>query len=167
LLKNGATPNFVEFKDENNNIVASISTDGTLNVAGSITVNGEPVSGGGASITVSATAPESAEEGEVWFDTTSTGLYIYYDAAWVEVGVGQGFSPATPTFTGLLTSEGPADFLDNVDITGSLTAATPSFTGPTSITGSLNINGSNIPPITVSSEAPSGGVDGDVWLVQY
>ena len=41
LPKNGATPNFVEFKDENQNVVASISTSGDLNVAGSITVNGE------------------------------------------------------------------------------------------------------------------------------
>jgi hypothetical protein len=40
LPKNGATPNFVEFKDQNNNVVASISTEGDLNVVGSITVNG-------------------------------------------------------------------------------------------------------------------------------
>jgi hypothetical protein len=43
LLKNGATPNFVEFKDQNNNVVASISTEGDLNVVGSITVNGSEV----------------------------------------------------------------------------------------------------------------------------
>jgi hypothetical protein len=44
LLKNGATPNFVEFKDENENVVASISTSGDLNVTGSISVNGEQIS---------------------------------------------------------------------------------------------------------------------------
>ena len=96
LPKNGATPNFVEFKDENENVVASISTSGDLNVTGSITVNGE------------------------------------------EVPVGPAFSPATPTFT-----------------------------GPTTINGSLIVNGSTIPTITVSSATPSGGTDGDVWLVQY
>ena len=43
MPKNGATPNFVEFKDQNNNVVASISTEGDLNVVGSITVNGSEV----------------------------------------------------------------------------------------------------------------------------
>jgi hypothetical protein len=46
LPKNGATPNFVEFKDQNNNVVASISTEGDLNVVGSIKINGEPVGTG-------------------------------------------------------------------------------------------------------------------------
>ena len=46
MPKNGATPNFVEFKDENQNVVASISTSGDLNVTGSISVNGEQLSGG-------------------------------------------------------------------------------------------------------------------------
>jgi hypothetical protein len=54
LLKNGATPNFVEFKDENENVVASISTSGDLNVAGSITVNGSEVG---------ATGPAGADGG--------------------------------------------------------------------------------------------------------
>jgi hypothetical protein len=57
--------------------------------------------------------------------------------------------------------------LTSVGSLTSLDAATPSFTGPTTIDGSLTVNGSIVPEITVSSEAPSGGVDGDVWLVQY
>jgi hypothetical protein len=148
LPKNGATPNFIEFKDENENVVASISTSGDLNVTGSITVNGE------------------------------------------EVPVGPAFSPATPTFSGPLTSEGVANFLDEVDIAGTLTAATPSFTGPLTssgtstfsgsivssggfsaatpnFTGPMTLNGSIVPKITISSATPSGGVNGDVWLVIY
>jgi hypothetical protein len=46
LPKNGATPNFVEFKDENENVVASISTSGDLNVAGSVTANGVTLGAG-------------------------------------------------------------------------------------------------------------------------
>ena len=34
LLKNGATPNFIEFKDENESVVASISISGDLDVSG-------------------------------------------------------------------------------------------------------------------------------------
>jgi hypothetical protein len=63
---------------------------------------------------------------------------------------------------------GTSDSVDFASVTtSSLTAATPNFTGPTTITGSLTLNGSNIPPITVSSATPSGGNDGDVWLVVY
>jgi hypothetical protein len=57
--------------------------------------------------------------------------------------------------------------LTSVGSLTSLDAATPSFTGPTTVTGSLIVNGSTVPKTTISSATPSGGVDGDVWLVQY
>jgi hypothetical protein len=45
--------------------------------------------GGGASFSVSATAPEEAESGDVWFNSTSGKTYIYYEdedsAQWVEI----------------------------------------------------------------------------------
>jgi DUF4097 and DUF4098 domain-containing protein YvlB len=40
LLKNGATPNFIEFKNSNDEVVALISTDGNITVTGSVTANG-------------------------------------------------------------------------------------------------------------------------------
>lgn len=54
-----------------------------------------------------------------------------------------------------------------LDVTGELSAATPSFTGPTTITGSLTLNGNLVPKTTVSASAPSGGVNGDIWMVIY
>jgi hypothetical protein len=42
-----------------------------------------------------------------------------------------------------------------------LNAATPTFTGP------MTLNGSIVPKITISSATPSGGSNGDLWLVQY
>lgn len=42
MLSHGATPSFIEFRNENDDIVASISTDGDINVAGSVKVNGNP-----------------------------------------------------------------------------------------------------------------------------
>lgn len=55
-------------------------------------INGTTVgpfgSGGGASVTVSDTAPGSPTVGNLWFDSTTTKTYIYYDASWVQVGGG-------------------------------------------------------------------------------
>jgi len=43
------------------------------------------VSGGGASLEVSATAPTSPEEGDLWFNSTTLETYIYYDSHWLQV----------------------------------------------------------------------------------
>jgi hypothetical protein len=41
--------------------------------------------GGSGSITVSETAPEDAEEGDLWFNSVDGSTYIYYDSFWVEL----------------------------------------------------------------------------------
>jgi len=41
---------------------------------------------GGASLVVSATAPESPEEGDLWFDSSEASTYVFYDSFWVQVG---------------------------------------------------------------------------------
>ncbi len=40
--------------------------------------------GGGASLTVSDTAPESPEEGDLWYDSTNGNTYVYYDSFWIQ-----------------------------------------------------------------------------------
>lgn len=37
------------------------------------------------SATISETAPESPAEGDLWFDSATATLYIYYGTAWVGV----------------------------------------------------------------------------------
>jgi hypothetical protein len=46
----------------------------------------EASGGGGASIVVSETAPESPSQGDLWYDSASGETYIFYDNFWVEVG---------------------------------------------------------------------------------
>ena len=48
--------------------------------------------GGDASIEVSATAPDPAEDGDLWFNTTQAELYVYVDAesAWIQTNGGGG-----------------------------------------------------------------------------
>jgi hypothetical protein len=42
--------------------------------------------GGGASIEISATAPTSPTEGDLWYNSSTAAIYIYYDSEWVETG---------------------------------------------------------------------------------
>ena len=77
------------------------------------------------------------------------------------LGTIQELSAATPSFTGPLTSSGTSTFSGSIVSSGGFSAATPNFTGP------MTLNGSIVPKITISSAIPSGGVDGDVWLVTY
>lgn len=46
--------------------------------------------GGGASLTVSDTAPVSPSEGDLWFNSSNAKTYVYYDSTWVEVGASGG-----------------------------------------------------------------------------
>ena len=39
---------------------------------------------------VSASAPATPEEGSLWFDSSSTKTYVYYDSSWVEIGGASG-----------------------------------------------------------------------------
>ncbi len=46
---------------------------------------------------VGSTAPNSASEGELWWDTNSGNLYIYYDGAWAPASVIPSNLTYTPT----------------------------------------------------------------------
>jgi hypothetical protein len=43
------------------------------------------VAGGGATLTVSDTPPEDAEEGDLWFSSLELEVYVYYSSAWIQV----------------------------------------------------------------------------------
>ncbi len=71
---------------------------------------------GGASVTVSDSAPESPSSGDLWFDSTLGVMFIYYDSVWVDVGGGGvvNFVLDTVTAKGDLivgTADGAADNL--------------------------------------------------------
>ena len=63
--------------------------------------------GGGASLTVSDTAPASPEEGDLWFNSSNAKTYVYYDSSWVEVGGSGGV--ATLDEIGNVTAPSPAN----------------------------------------------------------
>lgn len=55
--------------------------------------------GGGASVTVSDTAPASPTEGDMWFESDTGKLLVYYDSVWVEVGGTGGGGSSSSTIT--------------------------------------------------------------------
>jgi hypothetical protein len=57
---------------------------------------------GSGSITVSETAPEAPEEGDLWFNSTNTIIYIFFDGFWIES------SPSQPGPTGPTGNTGPS-----------------------------------------------------------
>lgn len=42
--------------------------------------------GGGASVTVSDTAPLDPEQGDLWFESDTGDIYVYYSSTWVDIG---------------------------------------------------------------------------------
>jgi hypothetical protein len=46
--------------------------------------------GGGASIEISDTPPAEPEEGDLWYESDTGSMFVYYDSAWIETGGGGG-----------------------------------------------------------------------------
>jgi hypothetical protein len=75
--------------------------------------------GGDASIEVSATAPDPAEDGDLWFNTTQAELYVYVDAesAWIQTNGGGGSGGTGPRAYVAFDGRHPSD------LTGSITSS--------------------------------------------
>ena len=61
---------------------AGATTDNVLKYDGTKFVPGE--GGGGASVTVSDTPPSSPTAGDLWYESDTGRLFVYYDSFWVE-----------------------------------------------------------------------------------
>jgi hypothetical protein len=67
--------------------ITDVATGDVLYYGGSGWVN-TPIAGiaASSSITVSATAPASPSEGDMWFESDTGRTYVYFDSYWIEVG---------------------------------------------------------------------------------
>jgi hypothetical protein len=52
--------------------------------------------GGGASVVVSDTAPSSPGVGDIWYESDTGKVFVYYDSFWVEASNGGSVGPAGP-----------------------------------------------------------------------
>ena len=109
--------------------------------------------GGGGGLTVSASAPASPTEGDMWFDSDTAKTYVYYDSYWVEVGNVGG------TATVLVSSAAPA----------SPTLGTLWFDSDTAQTFAyydsqwIEVGASGMTAI-VSDTAPTSPISGLIWF---
>ena len=134
------------------------------------------VSGGGASVTVSTTAPTSASNGDLWWKSDEGQLKIYYtdvdSSAWVDTaggggasgifaGEGAGLVPVSTLAetSKYLKSDGswdtPQPTLDNV-LTNGNTATSKSLT-----VGTLNDAGGNVRSLPVNTQAAAYTIQTD------
>lgn len=61
--------------------------------------------GGGGGVTVSSTVPSSPSEGDLWLDSDTFELFVYYDNAWVELNIDTGHTHTSPIEIGLAVSD--------------------------------------------------------------
>ena len=120
-----------------------------------------------------ATPPSPATPGDVWFDTETGAVYVYYDNFWVEVGTSEFGGATGPTgpqgIQGVTGPTGPAgeDGADS-EVTGP-TGPTGS-TGPTGPTGPQGLGSQaqgyyeTFLDFAVGAGAVPGNV-GDFWII--
>lgn len=99
------------------------------------------ITGGGASVDVAETAPESPEDGNLWLNTTTGRLYIYIDdgdtSQWIQPSV-----PMPGSITDLGISDGTAGQFLKTDGAGTFSFATIDYATTAALT-SATANSSN------------------------
>jgi hypothetical protein len=107
--------------------------------------------------TVSDTAPASPDEGQMWWNSTSGVLYIYYDAFWVEAVTGVvGPQGAAATIVAGTTTTGAAGTSASVVNSGTSSAAVLDFTIPQGAQGIQGETGATGP---AGADGADGGFD--------
>lgn len=143
---------------------------------------------GGASLTVSDTAPASPSVGDLWFNSSNARTYVYYDSSWVEVGGSGGvatldeigdITAPSPTSGDFLKWNGTAWVNDAIDLgtdtTGNYVSGVSSGTGisvshtpseGSTATVSLNATLDNLSNVTVPSPTTNDVLqwNGTAWV---
>ena len=141
------------------------SADQVLVTNGSGTVSWADQSGGGASVTVSDTAPGSPSEGDLWFESDTGKTFVYYNdgssSQWVEVGAASAAASGNDgavqfSSGGALSSDTTNFYWDDANNRLGIGTNSPSYTldvnGTGRFTGTLNVEGI----VTLSDEIKGG-----------
>ena len=145
--------------------------DGTANqwVQSNPTGSGGGGGGGGASVSTSDTAPSSPSDGDLWYNTSTSGLFVYYQDAdssqWVEVVGSAGAStPARVTTSDSAPSSPTAGDLWYDTADGGLFVYYADGTSNqwVEIVGQAGADGAP-GSVTISDAAPSNPTVGQLW----
>lgn len=134
------------------NLVISpiVGPTGPAGATGSDSSVAGPIGPTGAFTITSATPPESADEGDAWFNSETGQIYIYYDSYWVESASSNVGQAGPQGATGPTGVEGPAS-----TIPGATGPSGP--TGPQGNTGPTGSNGLDVTGPT-GQAGPTGAV---------
>ena len=105
------------------------------------------INGNGSSTTVSNTAPADAASGDLWYDSTTLGLFIYYGSAWVELNADTG-------------AEELSDLVD-VNITTPTNGQVLQYDGTVWVNAAAAAGGATV---NVAETAPADPSTGDLWF---
>lgn len=112
---------------------------------------------GGASITVDDSAPLNPTEGQLWFDTNTGILFVYYDNGWIQ---------PSSAFAGGDSQGGVSDTFKTITVSGSNTLTASSEDTLTIVPGSNIQIESNADTNTITISATVSG-DGDVSVNSF
>jgi microcystin-dependent protein len=88
---------------------AGATSDQVLKYNGTKFIPGT-ASGGGSSVTVSDNPPSSPVQGNIWFESDTGRVFVYYDSFWIEVGASASSTPVG-TVTSFAGSTAPSGWL--------------------------------------------------------
>lgn len=104
--------------------------------------------GSSTSVTTSDSAPSAPDEGDLWYQTSTGKLFVYYDGYWVESGTGSQGPTGPAGATGPIGQTGPTGPQGNAGPTGD--------TGPTGSTGPTGQVGDVGPTGPIGETGPTG-----------
>lgn len=153
-----ATQNGYELDELHNVSISSPNVGDVLTYNGSLWVSASVSGAGGASVTVSTTAPVSPSEGDMWFESDTGRTYVYYDSYWVEVGA---VSAGSRLVVGSTPPNNPTvgDMWFDSDTTKTYVYYNSTWVEIGGAGGGAG--GANV---TVSSSAPASPSEGDMWF---
>ena len=120
--------------------------------------------GGGASVSVSDTAPTSPSEGDLWFNSSNTKMYVYFNdgtsSQWIQSNPSGASTPITAADTAPSNPVENSMWFDSTDET--LYFRYNDGTSEQWI--NITSGGSGGSSVTVSDSAPTSPTEGDMWF---
>ena len=137
----------------------------------------------GGGIQASETPPTDTEAFPLWFNTTEGRSYIYYDGFWVELTpsiAGADGTDGVDGEPGVVAATAPLTYdaetqtvaidqseieIEESQVTGLSTSLSSKVEKTNGTVTTASTSSSVVRNITLSTSEPTGGIDGDVWLV--
>jgi len=124
--------------------------------------------GGGASVSVSDTAPTSPSEGDLWFNSSNTKMYVYFNdgtsSQWIQSNPSGASTPITAADTAPSNPVENSMWFDSTDGTLYFRYNDGTSEQWVNLIGATSSGGSGGSSVTVSDSAPTSPTEGDMWF---